>query len=180
MSASRPRTMAPRSVARSACAPPIVAARSASSMLMPKYETAIDMTSAIDVMPVPPAVWSVPSATVTPLSSSDLTGGLAWTCSAVPGHTTAVTPALASAPTSSSSAWCSRSADTQPAAAAGGQDDPCLLLGEAAFLAVHVDAVRAHGLRVGTPGADRVDVVRAPPEVLRRHRVRGQERHVDP
>ena len=34
--ASRPRTMAPRSDARSACAPPMVAARSASVTLMPK------------------------------------------------------------------------------------------------------------------------------------------------
>ena len=76
------------------------------------------MTRAIEVIPVPPGVWSEPSATATPLSSRSRTGGRALVCKAVPGQTTAATLAWASAATSSSVASCSRSAEAQPISAA--------------------------------------------------------------
>ena len=51
MSASRPGARTPRSGAPSTVAPPSVAARSASLTLMPNADTAIAMTSDIEVMP---------------------------------------------------------------------------------------------------------------------------------
>src|SRR6266545_3620954 len=198
MSANLPRAIAPRSGARRACAPPMVAARSASVTLRPKYETASAMTSGIEVIPFPPGVWSEPSAIATPLSSSARTGGGRPVSIAVLGHTTATTPARARAPTSSSSAPYSRwaaefrrepgsavaslAARVQPGQQAGGpagaEHPACLSLGEAAVVAVDVHAVGAGGRRIGAPGADRVDVVVTAAEVLGRHRVGGQERHM--
>src|SRR6266704_1578338 len=54
------------------------------------------MTRAIEVIPVPPGVWSEPSATTTPLSSRSRTGGRVLVCKAVPGQTTVATLAQAS------------------------------------------------------------------------------------
>src|ERR1700728_1672750 len=161
------------------------------------------MTMGIEVMPTPPGVWSEPSATTTPLSSSARTGGLVDCCSAEPGEITAATPPRDSAATSSSVAACSRSADAQPSSAAtlAAPLAPCacpqacsrgsspaprveypagLFLGEPVVLAVDVDAVRAHGGRVRAPGRHRVDVVAAAAEELRRHHLRRGERDVHP
>src|SRR6266550_545693 len=111
------------------------------------------MTSAIEVMPAPPGLWSEPSATATPLSSMARTGGQPGRAGA--GVTAGVQPRQ------------------QARATAGGQDPARLVLGEPAFLAVHVHAVRADRGRVRAPGADRLDVVVAAAEELRRHGVRG-------
>ena len=163
------------------------------------------MTRGIEVMPTPPGVWSEPSASTTPLSSSARTGGLVDCCSAEPGEITAATPPRDRAATSSSVAACSRSADAQPSSAAtraappplmrvpagvqpGQQpgaaarvEDPAgLFLREPAVLAVDVDAVGAHGGGVRAPGRHRVDVVAAAAEELWRHHLRRVERDVHP
>jgi len=110
--------MVPSSGLRSAWAPPRVAARSASATLMPKCVIARETTSDMFVMPLTPGEWPDPSATATPLSSSERTGGILPTCSAEPGQSTAATPAVARTITSSSQASFSRSADAQPSSAA--------------------------------------------------------------
>ena len=117
-STSLPRAIAPRSAARSACAPPTVAARRASVTLIPNIEIARLITSVIEVMPFPPGECPDPSATGTPLSSSARTGGRPRESADVAGQSTATTPARASAATSSSPAPPSRSADAQPSSAA--------------------------------------------------------------
>ena len=155
-------------------------------------------------MPTPPGVWSEPSATTTPLSSSARTGGVADCCRADPGEITAATPPRASAATSSSVAACSRSADAQPSSAAtraaplravcpqacsrgsSPARRPALRIQRAsssrepAVLAVDVHAVRADGGGVRAPGRHRVDVVAAAAEELGRHHLRRVERDVHP
>ena len=204
MSAYRPRTMAPSSGARSAWAPPRVAARSASLTLMPKCVMASEMTSGMDVMPLHARcvvgaerdrdALVEQRADRRHLADLQRRAG-AQHCGHARGrqrdHVLLVRPRAAGPPT--------RSPSRPPAVAAPVRDDPqaCsrgsrpgrparaehparLALGEAALIAVHVHAVGPGRGRVRAPGPDRVDVVVAAAEVLRRHRVRGQEGHVHP
>ena len=205
MSANRPRTMTPRSGARSAWAPPRVAARSASATLIPKWAMARLMTTSGmrgDAVAAGRVVGAERDrhALVEQRRGPAAPADSAATC---PGRARRPRRPWARAATSSSQASCSRSAEAQPSSAASvaapvrdcaagvqpgqqpgraaGAEHPArLALGEPALVAVHVHAVGPGGGRVRAPAAHRVHVVVAAAEELRRHRVGGEEGHVHP